>query len=51
MLISDPQRISITLLSFRISSQAFCRMDGKAAFVLTKYGNSSMTSTFFSPGR
>ena len=48
MLISDPQRISITLLSFRISSQAFCRMDGKAVFVLTKYGNSSMTSTFFS---
>ena len=37
MLISDPQRINITLLSFRISSHVFCRMDGKAAFVLTKY--------------
>ena len=46
----EPQRTSITLWSFSTSSHAFCKMDGKSGFVLTRYGNSSMTSTFFSSG-
>ena len=35
------------LLSCKNSSQIFCRMDGNARFVLTMYGNSSSTITFF----
>ena len=41
----------MTLLSCKNSSQIFCRMDGKAGFVLTMYGNSSSTITFFCSGR
>ena len=45
--IALPHRITMTLRSFNSVSQRFCRIDGILGFVLQRYGNSSMTTSFF----